>query len=179
VNFKSKSSIGEALILTLFDIANYLTKNSEIIALEGELTVQQWLVLMQIADSSHFPQPRPRPAGAGMHASEIADARGVSRPAVSAVVTTLLRKGLVRQRENPDDRRHKTLKITVKGRRALEQIEPLRQKVNAAFFDDIPADEMKQVHRFLQDWLTRLWHQDDTATATAATVNEKQAEKTK
>ena len=114
-----------------------------------------------------------------MHASKIADARGVSRPAISALVTALLRKGFVRQRENPEDRRHKTLKITAKGREALDRIEPLRQKVNAAFFDDIPADEMKQVHGFLQGWLTRLWHPEDTETAAAATVNEKQAEKIK
>jgi MarR family transcriptional regulator for hemolysin len=163
VNFKSKSSIGESLILTLFDIVNFLTKNSEVIALQGGLTVQQWLVLMQVADDSHFPQPLARPPSraVGLHASEIADARGVSRPAISALVTALLRKGLVQQRENPEDRRHKILQITARGRRALENIEPLRQQVNTAFFRDFSADEMRQVHAFLQEWLARLWHPED------------------
>lgn len=168
MKFKSKSSIGESLILTVFDIANYLTKNSEIIALRGGLTVQQWLVLMQIADASQFPRPRPHAPGSGKRASEIADARGVSRPAISTLVTSLLRKGLVTQQENPEDRRQKVLQITAQGRRVLEQIEPLRQETNAAFFEDFSSDDMEQVLAFLQEWLARLGHSERTQPATEA-----------
>ena len=178
MNFKSQSAIEESLIITLFDVVNYLTKNSETIALQGGLTVQQWLVLLQIADDSQFPQPVPRPRSpaAGTHASEIAEARGVSRPAISSLVAALLRKGLVQQRENPEDRRRKTLHITSKGLSALEKIEPLRQNVNATFFRDFSESEMTVVHSFLRRWLARLWHLEELKTVTTSPGEEKQTE---
>ena len=45
----------ESLILTLYDLVNHLTKNGENLALIGDLTVQQWLVLLQIAGDPNFP----------------------------------------------------------------------------------------------------------------------------
>ncbi len=167
MDFKSGSSIEESLILTLFDVVNHLTKNSEAVALEGGLTVQQWLVLLQIANDARFPQPAvaKRATTAGVLASEIADARGVSRPNISALVAVLLRKRFVDQQEDPNDRRRKTLGITAKGLRALEQIEPARRRVNAALFADFTEIELEAMHSFLQRWLEKLWQLGDTKEA--------------
>ena len=140
-----------------------MTKNSELMALEGGLTVQQWLVLLQIAGDPSFPKPA-EPGHSKpnrVFASEIAQARGVSRPNISALVAVLLRKGLVRQHDDPVDRRRKYLSITNKGLRALEQIEPVRRQVNTTLFVDFSADEMEVAGQFLQRLLTRLWHQED------------------
>jgi len=167
MNTRSEPAIEESLILTLFDVVNFLTKNSEAMAREGGLSVQQWLVLLQIANKSRFPQPAQarRASTAGVLASEIANARGVSRPNISALVAVLLRKHMVEQLEDPNDRRRKTLRITDKGLQALEQIEPVRRRVNAALFADFPADELEMVHSFLQRWLEKLWHLGDKQVA--------------
>ena len=158
-----ETSDEEALILTLFDVVNYMTKNSEIMALEGGLTVQQWLVLLQIARDPCFPKPaspdHSRPNR--MLASEIANARGVSRPNISVLVAALLRTGLVQQHDDPVDRRRKYLSITDKGLRALEQIEPVRRQVNTNLFADFSAEEMEVAGQFLRRLLAKLWHQED------------------
>jgi len=160
MSLEFEPSIEESLILTLFDLVSYMTKNGEIMALEGGLTVQQWLVLLQIAGDPCFPQPAepPRATAAGILASEIANARGVSRANISALLAVLLRKRLVRQIEDPDDRRRKSLRITAKGLQALERIEPVRRRVNVDLFAEFSADEMEVVHQFLQRCLEKLWH---------------------
>ena len=163
MSLKFETSIEESLILTLFDVVNYMTRNSEIMALEGGLTVQQWLVLLQIANDPSFPQPAEptRASTAGVLASDIANARGVSRPNISALVAVLLRKGLVQQHDDPVDRRRKYLSITAGGLQALEQIEPVRRDVNTSLFTDFSADELEAALQFLQRVLTRLWHQEE------------------
>ena len=161
--FKSDRTLEESLILTLFDVVNFLTKNSEAMARASGLSVQQWMVLLQIVNDSNFPRPpsrAPRAADSGAIASEIADVRGVSRPNISTLVAALLRKGLVRQKEDPGDRRRKTLHVTAKGLKALEQIEPLRRRVNADMFTGFSAGEMEAVLTFLQRWLEKLWDLD-------------------
>jgi DNA-binding MarR family transcriptional regulator len=137
-----------------------MTKNGEIMALEGALTVQQWLVLLQIDNTPGFPrQARDSNASApGVLASDIATDRGVSRASISALIASLLRKRLVRQVEDPSDRRRKFLSITSRGQKALEKIEPLRRSVNTTLFADFTAEEMQTVHRFLQRSLEKLWH---------------------
>ena len=96
-----------------------------------------------------------------MLASEIANARGVSRPNISVLVAALLRKGLVQQHDDPVDRRRKYLSITDKGLRALEQIEPVRRQVNTNLFADFSAEEMEVAGQFLRRLLAKLWHQED------------------
>lgn len=150
----------EQLILTLFDVVNYLTKNGEVMAREGGLTVQQWLVLLQIDNEPAFPHSdtAPLPHSSGVLASTIANARGVSRANISTLVAVLLRKNLVKQVEDSGDRRRKFLIITTKGKKALEQIEPLRREVNAELFSGFTEDEKRAALLFLQRCLEKLWH---------------------
>jgi len=155
-----ETSIEKSLILTLFDVVNFLTKNGEAMAHEGGLTVQQWLVLLQIANDPGFPNPdTARPGSVNtVLASEIATARGVSRSNISALLATLLRKRLVRQLDDPNDRRRKRLSITSKGEKALKQIEPLRHRFNSDLFADFNAGEIQLVQQFLRRCLEKLWH---------------------
>lgn len=54
--------------------------------------------------------------------SEIADARGISRPAVSQAVDTLVEKGLLTRRQVKNDRRFVHLELTPAGEDLLDQI---------------------------------------------------------
>jgi DNA-binding MarR family transcriptional regulator len=160
MNLKSEPLLEESVILMLFDVVNYMTKNSEVMAIEGGLTVQQWLVLLQIAGDPSFPKTPlpPHNSESGVLASDIAMARGVSRANISTVVTALLHKRFVRQMEDPNDRRRKFLTITNKGMKALKQIEPVRSGLNDALFADFTEDEMTAALQFLRRCLERLWH---------------------
>jgi DNA-binding MarR family transcriptional regulator len=160
MNLNFEPLLENSLILMLFDVVNYMTKNSEIMALEGGLTVQQWLVLLQIAGDPSFPR-KPLSTNSrenGVLASDIAMARGVSRANISTVVTALLRKHFVQQIEDSSDRRRKFLTITRKGMKALVQIEPVRSSVNDGLFDEFTAEEMTTALQFLRRCLEKLWH---------------------
>lgn len=159
MNPESDPLLEESLILTLFDVVNYMTRNGEIMARKGDLTVQQWLVLLQIDNDPGFPKATTESEinPNGILASSIANARGVSRANISTLVAVLLRKKLVRQIEDPNDRRRKFLSITTRGKKALEQIEPVRRRFNAALFAEFSNGELGTVHEFLTRCLEELW----------------------
>ena len=122
-------SVGESLILALFDLVNHLTKNGERIVEPEGITVQQWLLMLQVAGDPNFPWPD-GDDGPVVLASSIASARGVSRSSVSSLVTSLIHKGLLAQDEDPSDRRQKSLRVTAVGLDVLERIEPRRRRAN-------------------------------------------------
>ena len=160
VPFELSESIEEALILTLFDIASHLAKNGEAMAAQKGLTSQQWLVLLQIAGDPNFPgasRSSDRDGAAeGVLASEIAAARGVSRANVSTMVTPLLRRKLIRQKDDPRDRRRKLLTLTPTGRKVIEQLEPLRRGANQQLFEDLEPEAKKELLSYLSQWLEKL-----------------------
>jgi DNA-binding MarR family transcriptional regulator len=151
-------STEESLILTLLDLANHLTRNGGRIAQQEGLTAQQWLLLLQIAGDPNFPRPGvSAEAGTAVLASAIATARGVSRPTISALVGSLVERGLVSQAEEPGDRRQKALRATPKGLAALARIEPARRRANQALLAGFEAAEIALVLRVLRSCLDVLW----------------------
>ncbi|MEE4271752.1 MAG: MarR family transcriptional regulator [Thermoanaerobaculales bacterium] len=153
-------STEESLILTLLDLANHLTRNGGHIAREEGLTAQQWLLLLQIAGDPNFPMlGETCEAGTPVLASNIATARGVSRPTISALVASLVEKGLVSQAEKPGDRRQKALRATPAGMAVLARIEPARRRANKALLAEFEAEEIELVLRVLRSCLDELWSQ--------------------
>lgn len=145
---KINASPEETFILTLFDLVNHLTKNGEKLVQSEGLTVQQWLLMLQIAGDPNFPNPEDS-AGPAVLASAIASARGVSRPSISSLVTSLVQKGLVAQDEDPADRRQKTLRLTRAGRATLGRLEPKRRRANVLLLREFGDGELTDVLRVL------------------------------
>jgi MarR family transcriptional regulator for hemolysin len=147
----------ESIILTLFDLVNYLTKNGESMSRQSGLTVQQWILLLQVAGDPNFPQlHEDTGADPEVRVSTIARNRGVTRPSVSAQVTALIRMGMLTQQEDPQDRRRKALHVTKKGQRALSAIEPSRRGANRSLFKNWSAAELEGLLEALQACLRRL-----------------------
>lgn len=155
---KITESTEESLILTLLDLANHLTRNGERIARREGLTAQQWLLLLQIAGDPNFPNlGATAEAGSAVLASNIAAARGVSRPTISALVSSLVQKGLVSQEEDPGDRRQKALRATPAGLEVLARIQGPRHRANQELLADFDTPEIERVLRVLQSCLDTLW----------------------
>ncbi|MBX7185866.1 MAG: MarR family winged helix-turn-helix transcriptional regulator [Vicinamibacteria bacterium] len=134
-----KASVEESIVLAVLDLSNQLGKLGEGLAGHAGLTTQQWLVLLQVAGDPNFHAPggrASRPKG-GVLASEIAEARGVSRANVSTLVAQLLGKGLVRQDAEAGDRRRKGLSITAKGRAALARLDASRRHANRVLLAEL------------------------------------------
>lgn len=154
------ATIEEALVLTLFDLTNQLSKLGEDVAASANLTTQQWMVLLQIAGDPNFPIPMymPRREGsAGVLASDIALARGVSRASVSVLITQLMKLGLIRQEEEEGDRRRKRLFVTESGQQTIDALEEARRSANRELFVDLDDAERDALLASLRKCLGRLW----------------------
>jgi DNA-binding MarR family transcriptional regulator len=150
-----RAEIEEAVVLAFFDLANHLSRRGEGLARRAGLTTHQWLTLLQIAGDPAFASGT-RGAGDGVLASAIAEARGVSRASVSAIVAGLLARGLVRQVAVPEDRRRRRLEVTEAGRRALGAIEPARRRANRALLAELSPRERRQLLGHLRSCLRAL-----------------------
>ena len=158
MSVKINESTEESFLLTLLDLANHLTRNGERLAQQEGLTAQQWLLLLQIAGDPNFPRlGAPTEPGTSVLASTIATARGVSRPTISALVSSLVQKGLVSQAEKPGDRRQKALHATPAGLAALARIEPARHIANKALLAGFEPSEISLALRVLRSCLDSLW----------------------
>lgn len=151
--------VEQAIVLALLDLANHLNRKAERLARLGGLTAQQWLLLRHVAQRPQGAEPD---AEGGVLASDIALARGVSRSNVSALLAGLLARGLVRQIEDPHDRRRRKLLATPAGLRALEEIEPARQAANHSLLRALDAAEREQLLSSLQRCLSAAARREET-----------------
>lgn len=154
------ASVEESIVLAFFDLGNHLAKLGEGLAAHAGLTTQQWLVLLQVAGDPNFhaPDGRARLPVAGVTGSEIAEARGVTRANVSALVTQLLGKELLEQRPVAGDRRRRRLFVTPKGRAALARLEAGRRRANRALLARLSEAERAALLRALRACLDEVWH---------------------
>jgi len=129
----------DAIALCLVDLSNAISRHSEAILEQAGLTAPQWTVLLNVAGDANF-QDGTRVSGS-VFSSEIAAARGLSRPHISATVTELIRKGLIRQDDDPQDRRRKLLSVSPQGLAVLRRLQPLRQSINDMLLADLPLDQ--------------------------------------
>ncbi|WP_162937283.1 MarR family winged helix-turn-helix transcriptional regulator [Indioceanicola profundi] len=157
MNFRFRPE--DAITLCLVDLANAISRQSEAILEQAGLTAPQWTVLLNVAGDANF-QDICRQGGS-IFSSEIAAARGLSRPHISATVTELIRKGLIRQDDDPADRRRKLLSISAEGLSVLRRLQPLRQSINDALLGDLPLEQREA----LLDTLVRLRHRARTLEA--------------
>ncbi|GET29298.1 MarR family winged helix-turn-helix transcriptional regulator [Prolixibacter sp. SD074] len=64
---------------------------------------------------------------------------------VSRIIDRLFEKGLLSRKENPDDRRQKSVKITTKGLELLDKMFICEQKVDT-LLKNLSMDEVKQLN---------------------------------
>ena len=133
----------DAVSLCLLDLANALSHQSEVVLAEAGLTAPQWTVLMNVAGDINFQDGRS--VGDGIFSSEIASARGLSRPHISATVTELIRKGLISQQDDPQDRRRKLLRVTSTGLEILYRLQPRRQSINDRMMRDLNGEQRQRL----------------------------------
>lgn len=146
----------DAIALCILDLANAIARHSEAILAQAGLTAPQWTVLLNVAGDANF-QDGTR-IGGSIFSSEIAAARGLSRPHISATVTELIRKGLIRQDDDPQDRRRKLLSVSPQGLAVLRRLQPLRQSINDTLLADLPLANRES----LLDTLVTLRHRART-----------------
>jgi MarR family transcriptional regulator for hemolysin len=98
-----------------------------------ELTVPQFRALIFLAHHNHA------------SLSEIAEHLGVSLPAMSRMVETLVKRGLMRRSSSTGDRRRISLSLTGRGRSTFRIAHRAARRCLAERLGDLPAREVSRV----------------------------------
>jgi DNA-binding MarR family transcriptional regulator len=81
---------------------------------------------------------------------ELAEARGISNPAVSQAADSLVEKGLITRREAAEDRRFVCLELTPAGEQLLEQIFQQNRAWMREKMTGLSAEELRRLRDGLQ-----------------------------
>lgn len=156
-----QKTLDESLVFLLLNLANQMQRNGDIIADQVSLTTQQWLILLFIGGDPNIPRMEHMKSDRGFLASEIAESLGVSRPNITVLVNSLIKKGLVEQGYDPEDRRRKRLQLTPKGWQIIHKMEPVRRRFNRALFTRLKENDLNELKRLLVHLLNRIYRRDD------------------
>lgn len=103
------------------------------------VTVAEWAILRQMYSGDDTTSP-----------SAVADLTGLTRGAVSKLITRLLEKGLVSRRESSSDRRYQDIELTTKGASLVPKLATLADENDREFFSCITKTERSQLKALLK-----------------------------
>ena len=102
--------------------------------------------------------------GENVRQGVLADELGVEGPSLVRLIDLLQAEGLVERREDPTDRRAKTLHLTKAGEAKVEETNRVLRRVRASLLKDIGADELAITFETLQRIEQRASRLQDTKT---------------
>lgn len=88
--------------------------------------------------------------GKSVRQGVLADELGIEGPSLVRLIDLLEAEGLVQRREDPTDRRAKTLHLTALGEAKIEEINRVMRRLRAALLKDIGSDELAVTFETLQ-----------------------------
>ncbi len=88
--------------------------------------------------------------GENVRQGVLADELGIEGPSLVRLIDLLQAEGLVERREDPTDRRAKTLHLTKAGEAKVEETNRILRRVRASLLKDIGADELAITFDVLQ-----------------------------
>ncbi|MBR0797670.1 MarR family transcriptional regulator [Bradyrhizobium jicamae] len=88
--------------------------------------------------------------GENVRQGVLADELGIEGPSLVRLVDLLQAEGLVERREDPSDRRAKTLHVTTTGKSKVEEINRVLRRVRANLLRDVGGEELAVTFKTLQ-----------------------------
>ena len=110
--------------------------------LEHDITIDQWLTLKTIHDNPGIPQ------------REIAASVFKDQASVTRIIDTLVQKGFLQRKVNPEDRRRFKLELSKIGELALSELDPVIQQNRNAALQGLQVAEVNS----MRDQLERIIH---------------------
>ncbi|KYG62389.1 MarR family transcriptional regulator [Bdellovibrio bacteriovorus] len=98
------------------------------------VTVAEWVILREMFENQDTTTP-----------STVAELTGLTRGAVSKLITRLLDKDLVSRKESSDDRRYQDIKLTGKGKNLVPQLAKIADENDQSFFSILTKSERDQL----------------------------------
>lgn len=103
------------------------------------ITVAEWVILREMYSGDDTTSP-----------SAVAELTGLTRGAVSKLITRLLEKGMVSRKESSNDRRYQDIELTSKGALLVPKLAALADQNDAEFFSCLNKIERSQLKALLQ-----------------------------
>lgn len=146
--------INPSVIFHIIKLSETWKKNGEMLTGTYGITVQQWFILLLLANDPNIIYLQENPQYKPLMAKELAEALNTTRANITNLLNVLIQKGLVAQTEDADDKRCKRLKLTPAGVRLVKKLEKSREKLNNQMLDRFTQKEKENVIGFIQSCLT-------------------------
>lgn len=121
-----KSHIGFWMRLISNNVSHAFARKLE----ASGVTVAEWVVLREMYSSDDITSP-----------SAIADLTGLTRGAVSKLITRLFEKGMVYRRGSSNDRRYQEIELTKNGKALVPKLALLADQNDSEFFSGLSSAE--------------------------------------
>lgn len=148
-----KKNQNASLIFHIIRFSVSLRKNGDSITQKYGITAQQWLILLLLSKDPNIIYLQENPQDKPMLAKELATAMDVSRANITNLLNLLLRKKLIRQIADVDDKRRKRLTLTEKGKIIIIKLETERYKRNQRLFENYSKIEKEEFINFIKNGL--------------------------
>jgi DNA-binding MarR family transcriptional regulator len=148
-----KKNLNASVVFHAIKLSETWKKNGDLITQNHGITTQQWLILLLLAKDPNIMYFRDNPQEKPMMAKELAEAMNVSRANITNLLNVLLKKKLITQAEDGEDRRRKRLKLTQQGEKLLESLEQIRHKYNTRLFSKFSKEEKETFVGFIDTCL--------------------------
>lgn len=110
--------------------------------------------------------------GENVRQGVLADELGIEGPSLVRLIDLLASEGLVERREDPTDRRAKTLHLTASGKAKAEDIDRILRRVRASVLKDIESEKLAITFETLQRIEQRASRLQDARSGPAKTAPE-------
>lgn len=144
-----KKNIDASVIFHSIKLSETWKKNGDIITQQFGITTQQWFILLLLAKDPNILYFKLHPQTKPLMAMELAEAMNVSRANITNMLNVLIRKKLVVQISDTDDKRRKRISLTPQGILMVEKLEKLRYNYNKKMLSAFTTEEKKQFIRFV------------------------------
>lgn len=124
------SNINASVIFHAIKLSETWKKNGDAITRKYGITTQQWFILLLLANDPNIIYLQEHPQKKPLMAKELAEALNVTRANITNLLAALMRKELISQVEDGEDKRRKRLKLTAKGNRLVKRMETDRNIFN-------------------------------------------------
>lgn len=148
-----KKNQNASLIFHIIRFSVSLRKNGDSITQKYGITAQQWLILLLLSKDPNIIYLQENPQDKPMLAKELATAMDVSRANITNLLNLLLKKKLIRQIADVDDKRRKRLTLTEKGKIIIIKLETERYKRNQRLFENYSKIEKEEFINFIKNGL--------------------------
>jgi len=108
-----------------------------------DVTVAEWVVLRELYERE------------AIVPSELADALGMTRGAISKLADRLMAKSLVTRTSNKQDRRYQALALTPEGRALVPDLSALADRNDAEFFGHLNPAEREAIEKAMKEIVRR------------------------